>query len=356
MTFDNKYGNAIDYLTEKGNVVIRYRVMSELLEDTGGEDISKLQKEILISDRYMKLIEFLKNRKEYHGATIYAVENSLNMLVDMGVRYSSGFSEFDKVVEEIVDEVKNRQIDSDHVLRYLSHIVAISFLLRAGIYDDYLLEFVKDRIATIYGFTIQNRYDIYDNISKLKGIPKSFQNRPIIWANLYENGKFCFPLEYDIYGLAYASGKLSGDFQRKINGIIRYIMDSRFQSIADGYGVLYDQKGYWAMGWDPKPTDIDKDFKYNPILLKLDLLGRFPAAVNTEWFARAIELINRYAYTDGIYKFPSSYLTEKDSCWILGNHMGLGENRRQKDALTIEGTFRALKILKVADMTKMREF
>jgi len=35
------------------------------------------------------------------------------------------------------------------------------------------------------------------------------------------------------------------------------------------------RKGIWAMGWDPKPTDLRKDYRCNPILLKLDLLGRF---------------------------------------------------------------------------------
>ena len=352
MTFDNKYGNAIEYLLAKGNVAVRYRVMTELLDNAGSEDIHKLQSELIISERYVKLIDCLKKRKEYHGATIYAIENSLNMLVDMGCVYDSGFDEFDQVVKEIADEVRNKQIDNNHVLRYLTHIVAISSLLRAGIYDDYLMEFVKDRIGTIYDFAVQKRYDIYDDISKYKGIPKSFQNRPIICPDLYENGKFCFPLEYDIYGFAYVYQKQPADLQDKIDNIIEYIMDNKFQSIEDGYGVLYGQKGYWAMGWDPKPTVLSKEFSYNPILLKMDLLGRFFISVNSEWFAQAVELINRYVDADGIYKFPKNYLTEKDSCWILGNHMGLGENRRQKNALTIEGTFRALKILKIADMTK----
>jgi len=128
--------------------------------------------------------------------------------------------------------------------------------------------------------------------------------------------------------------------------ILFIYLDSRFQAIKDGYGILADKKRYWAMGWDPKPTDLRKDYRCNPILLKLDLLGRFSVAANSEWFTQALKLINEYTDESGIYHFPKSFLTEKDSNWILGSHMGLGENRRRKDALTIEGTFRALVIMK----------
>lgn len=43
---------------------------------------------------------------------------------------------------------------------------------------------------------------------------------------------------------------------------------------------------------------------------------------------------------------PKEYLTEKDSVWILGSHMSLGESRRSKKAYVVEGTFHMLKILK----------
>ena len=46
-------------------------------------------------------------------------------------------------------------------------------------------------------------------------------------------------------------------------------MDKNFQRIADTYGVLTDKKNYWALGWDPKPTDLEKEYCYNPLLLKM---------------------------------------------------------------------------------------
>lgn len=346
MALSERYGHAIDFLLEKANVAIRYRVLGELCNESNSDDFLRLQEELIQSDRAIKLMECLKNRKEYHGATLYAVENSLNMLADMGFHYGKGFAEFDEVLKELADEARNMSINSNHVLGHLSHMVVVPFLLRAGVRDEWIQEYMKERIGTIHNFVMQNSYDIYDDISKYKGIPKNFQNRPIIRPDLYENGVFKFPLEYDIYGLAYFMPELSADMQSKVNDIIAYILDIKFQVIEDGYGTLSDKKNYWAMGWDPKPTNLSKDYLYNPILLKVDLLGRFTAAINSEWFLQALELINQYADRNGIYHFPKSFLTEKDSCWILGNHMGLGENRRQKNALTIEGTFRALMIMK----------
>jgi len=83
--------------------------------------------------------------------------------------------------------------------------------------------------------------------------------------------------------------ELTVDLQSKVNDIISYILDSS-----------------WAMGWDPKPTDLRKDYRCNPILLKLDLLGRFSVAANSEWFTQALKLINEYTDESGIYHFPKS--------------------------------------------------
>ncbi len=335
----------IDFLFKESNVAIKYRVMRDLCKNPNPNELNKLQNELIHSERAVHLLTYLKNHKEYHGATLYAVENSLNMLIDMGFQYGQGFSEFDDIVKSLSDEAKNRVINENHVLGYLSHIVVVPFLLRAGIREKWLLTFTKDRIDTIYDFIIQKDYDIYDDLSEYKRIPKSFQNRPIIRPFLYKNGKIKVPLEYDIYGFSSIMPELSSEYQDKINAIITYILDDRFYSIEDGYGVLSDKKNYWAMGWDPKLMDLNKEYRYNPLLLKIDVMSNFSSASNSIWFAQALELMEQYVDEKGLYHYPKSFLTEKDSCWILGNHMSLGENRRQKNSLILEGTCRTLLIL-----------
>lgn len=243
-----KNENVINFLLNKSDVAIQYRIKRDLCENTDANELSKLKKELVNSKRVMHLMDCLKNHREYHGATLYAVENSLNMLVDMGFQYGIGFTEFDHVVKLIADEAKDKSINKNHVLGYLSHIVVVSALLRAGIREKWLIEFVKDRIDVIYDFVKLRDYDIYDDIEKYKGIPKNFQNRPIIRPCLYEKGKIKLPLLYDLYAFASIQYEVENEYQNKIDEIIRYILDDRFLLIEDGYGC-FPIKGIIGL-WD----------------------------------------------------------------------------------------------------------
>ncbi len=182
-----------------------------------------------------------------------------------------------------------------------------------------------------------------------KNIPESFRNRSIIREELYMGGRICFPLEYDIHGCAAIYQDAEESVKQQIDDIIEYIIDDRFQMIEDGYGILQKQNNYWDMGWDPKPTDLNKYHKYNPVLLKAELLVPFPQVKSSKWFATIMEQLHQYMDENGIYHFPKEFLTEKNSNWILGCHMGLGENRRKRAALEIEGTFRAIVLLDKMD-------
>lgn len=344
MTFADRYGNAIDFLMEKGNPAIQYRTMIELCEQY---DVDVYRENLAHSERAVKWLDILRNHKEYHGATMFSVENSLNVLIDMGFRAGEGFREFDQLLNLLAEEVNGYEPDQNHILHNLyCHLVTVPFLARAGLLEDWIVNFITDRIEAIHHFVVQGDYDIYTDVSKYGSMPKAFQNRPIIKPELYRDGVFQFPLIYDIYGFAAIYPTLQIDQSRKVNQIVAYIMDDRFQSIEDGYGILRGKDRFYAMGWDPKPTDLTKDIKYNPLLQRMELLAVFDSGISSNWFAEAMEQIRQYA--DGDYRFslPASFLSEKDSCWVLGCRMGLGQNRRKKDALTVEGTFRALRIIK----------
>ena len=335
---------AIQILLKEANVAIKYRVIGEICNEYSTTEYARLKAELRNSEEIKRLLEYLSNHKELHGATLYAAENTINMLIDRGYLYGVGFDEFDRILENLVQEVKVRKIEENHVLRYLPYIVIIPFLLRAGVRENWMIEFVKERIDTIYSFIKRKDYDIYDDINIYKGIPKSFQDRPIIRPELYEHGQIKLPLEYDVYGFASIYNELNQEYKNRIDEIIIYIMDVNFKKIVDGYGILVDKKKYWALGWTPKLVDLEKEYCNNPLLLKLELFSNFEVAVRAEWFLQAMELIEKYKYDNDLYNYPKNYLTEKDSCWVLGNHMGIGENRRSKNALIYEGTFRTLLI------------
>lgn len=344
---------AVEYLLNNANDTIKYRLITEVCAIQNPMEVERLRKAIVDSERYKKLLSCLRDRKEYHGATLYAVENSLNMLVDMGIYYQKGFEEFDEVLKEISDEASQMPINNNHVLGQLSHIVIVPFLLRAGMRESWMMKFFFDRVELIHSFVKKKQYDIYREELIHKNIPDSFKNRPIIREELYVDGRISFPLEYDIYACAALYNEVEKDVRKQIGEIIEYIMDERFLLIEDGYGILHKNNNYWAMGWDPKPTDLNKCHKYNPLLLKANLLATFPQVITSKWFAGVMETLQQYVDENGLYHFPKEFLTEKDSCWMLGYHMGLGESRRKKNALELEGTFRAIMLInKIANTNK----
>ncbi len=355
MSFYRHYENSINFLLEKGNTTVRYRTLSELCDTHDKLELEPIRREIAESERANQVIDYLKNTKSFHGGPITSAENSLNILVDMGIQYGCGFDKFNKVIEQIANEVQNNHyFEDDHVFRIFFKINMVPFLYRAGFKSSWVKDFILSRINLIHSFVLQRNYDIYDDIKKYKSIPSAFKGRPIIKPELYANGDIQFPLEYDFHGFAAIWPDLDNEYKQKVNEIVEYILDDKFQSVVNGYGILLNKNhSYLAMGWDPKPTNLSEEITYNPLLLKLCQLAHFPSAVNSTWFKKAIEKINQYADQDNIYKFPKEYLTEKDSIWILGNHMGLGENRQQKHALLVEGTFRALKIHKLIDDSNM---
>ena len=344
--FEIRYAQPIKFLMENGSSIICYKILTELCDNSAPDTVQKYRSEVTCSERVNMLLACLKNRKEYHGATSYAVENSLNMLVDMGVVYNTGFSEFDKVLEEIADEVKMLYLPENDVFHIFYQILIVPFLYRAGLRQAWITDFIKNRINLIHEFTKLQNYDIYDDLL-LHKLPAAYAGRSVIKPELYKNGDIQFPLEYDIYGFAAIFDDLAVDMKNKVNEIISYIMDDRFQVIQDGYGILYKgNNSYVSMGWDPKPVNLLERSKVNPLLRHLELLSHFKSAVQSQWFKQGIDIVNHYLDESGTYNLPKEYLTEKDSIWIMGNHMSLGENRRSKKAYVVEGTFHMLKILK----------
>ena len=109
---------------------------------------------------------------------------------------------------------------------------------------------------------------------------------------------------YDIYAFGCVYNELSNDYQNKINEIISYIVDKKFLQIEDGYGILADKKNFWALGWDSKPTDLEKEYRYNPLLLRMELFCGFPGVAKTEWFLQVLEKIDNYKEENGIKEFP----------------------------------------------------
>jgi hypothetical protein len=213
------------------------------------------------------------------------------------------------------------------------------------------------RLDTLSGFASLCNYDLYDDPGKFKGIPTAFKSRQVIRPELYGGGNYRYPLIYDMYGLAAMVGKDGPVVDEKIDEVIRYIMTPEYhQTVAEGYGIVVSPDGrYYSMGWDVKLPGFlgitSETDKQAPLLLhRLDLMAHFPGAVKHEWFSNALRHLEKFQTEKGTYLFPRHYLREGTGYFVSGMHMSLGENRRTRNALELESTFRMMLMKKRAGM------
>lgn len=333
---------SIEWLLENAAPVVRYRTLLELLSSNDSELLKDSLSAVLLLPETKKRLDLLKNLdySNVHGSNSTYLENVLPMLGDFGLNY--GIDSFRQSVS--ID------IFSEKIVNY-DKIITCAFLLRAKFPISELLDSTIERINTIYGFTRDMDFSIYDEVTNFKGMPKSFHNRKVIKLSVAHGNKIRLPMIYDIVSMAEVYYLVSADIQAKIDNIIDYIISPEYDAVDFGYGILCGAKegSYYAMGWDcKKPFNDHQDYSY-PNLHRLLLYSCFPTAAKSEWFKNAADYLSQYKSESGTYIFPKDYLVESDSNWVLGSHMSLAENRRKKQWAEIESTFYMQKILKVVN-------
>jgi len=94
------------------------------------------------------------------------------MINDFGLHYGiDAFRRETKNSSDITEMIsKNKNYDK---------IIAYPFLLRSKFPITILFSYALERINTIYDFTRNMDFAIYDEETNYTGVPKTFQNRPI---------------------------------------------------------------------------------------------------------------------------------------------------------------------------------
>lgn len=228
-----------------------------------------------------------------------------------------------------------------------------SYFVQAGYEFPDLIEFVNLRADALYKNAKEMNFDVYYTQSALQQMPKrppAWQNRPVLKAEFDPggNGK-PLPHIWDIFTLAHLrDGNISKELRQKKNSIIDYVLDKRFQALPEGYGLVFftANKRYYGCGWNPRLPGLDgfSDRRDKaPAVLYADLMSHFKEARGSAWFKRTLDHLETFRTQSGTYRFPKEYLNEsKDKGFVTGQSMGLGENRRNRQALEIESSFRML--------------
>ena len=340
------------WLFEHGGPAIRYRVATELGSDAFGADAQELAQALLASEQVQRWLDRLEPDFRFnslHGSKPTCYENVMGKLTQLGVR--AGMRALDERVLPFIAwlEEKLQTPDTDLAAEDLTYRVPMvaAFLMRAGYgHEPAVASIAQRRLDTLYEFCKQGRYDIYVEPDGYPTIPKSYRAFHIIDPALTQNGNVSLPNLHDMTMLAALPDDMRDEVtERKLDAIVNYILDDRYQRLDDAYGIiLMSAKRYWVMGWSVHlpgyfASAIEAgDMRW--IVRRMELMSHFRAARQHEWYERMLGLLSMFQNADARYAFPRNYLREgQTGYWLMGVYMGLEENRRSPRAIELESTF-----------------
>jgi len=318
-----------DWLFANGGPIIRYRVATELLADRGDIDRAQLGRDLLVYPEVQRWLANLGQGPIHHSCDTSA-ENALGKLLEYGLR--SDVADLDEKARPLFA----RYSDFDDAL------VLTPFLVRAGYSRrPVVAEWLTRRMAALHRTAQRGAFDFYLTEAEAAAVPKAWRGKPIYRAEFNPVGAdFPLPTCFDFYALAYWP-KDDPAANRMIEDIVRFISEPAFQTTVGGY--IWDRtlKRCYAAG-RPFLARVTPE----RLVLFLELGARFAAARAAPWFKAGLAQLEGYRTPQGRYRFPSELLKETANSYYIyaGAHMGLGENRKQTQALEIESTFRMMKI------------
>jgi hypothetical protein len=333
------------FLYDNANPIVKNEAAAML-----GLENAELRRKMLASADVQywidRLHHFIK-KPQVHNADDHCLENSMHKLVSFGIK------EIDDIrIQEankfILDHLQQNSENPDF-FNSVNQTIAASWLAYMGYEDKIINDILLERINKVYEFTKEKKYDIYIRPNGYPAIPTSRKMHQFVNPALYENNIWRLPPVHDIFAYSNLPKKLAknSDLLKKIDIIIEYIIDAKYQKLYPGYGLmLVPPNKYYSMGWSVHLSGYKKDDPpgLSGLLWCMELLSKFTKARETKWFKRNLQHLSKYE-CNGIYSFPKEYLNEsKRKYYVGGGHMGLGEDRKNKLWNKIESTAWMLRI------------
>jgi hypothetical protein len=341
---------AYQYLYDNADSIIRYEASKAL-----GIDSAQLRSEMIGHPQVQYWLECARQfiqTPAIHNSFDTCLENWMHKLLSFGVRESDDMQLKD-IDSFILDFIKSSM---DKPFENFNAVIAASWLVCMGYDDKTVTDIITDRVEVIHSFVKDRDYNIHISPKGYPSIPKARAMHPFVDPRLYETGKWKLPTVHDIFAFSCLPDAIKNDPQisSKIDDIIEYILDERYQRLYRGYGLMFvPPNKYYSMGWSvhldhffdvDSGIDADSGAGQDGVVLSMEMMSRFKAARESDWFRKTLLHLESFG-SDGLYRFPPSYLCEgKNKYYILGGHMGLGENRKSKAYLLLESTAWILRI------------
>lgn len=326
--------NLIKLLTNAGPV-IRWLAATEIPECFSPDDHQSLLSELLGCGEVRRWLDLLGTGPVHHSKDS-AAENALAKLAEYGLRAGNPELDARALPYCAVDEGSPYHAEA---------IVLVPFLIRAGYASEpRVARWIARRIDMLYEQAKKEGYDLYMDESEKTSLPPLQRNKPFYRPHLGQHWTdLRLPTCYDLYAMAYLS-KTDLETCERIETIVAYLLDSRFQSAVDGYVWNRRLRRPYAAGrvfLACLPGENERE----RLVLFLEMMASFAVGRESEWFCKGLAHLETFRTERGTYRFPRPYLTEKTGHYLYaGAHMGLGESPRNQAALETESTFRMLRL------------
>ncbi len=287
-------------------------------------------------DRDKKTLEHL-----IHSYKDTCIENFFPLLIDMG--FHAGLPIFEEKIAPAIDLFKYLFAfanDSVHCFNYT--LMLHRFFFMSGSLFPEVIESIENRLDAIHKVAKENLFDIYQDDSKLPKKPKIWADVGVLKDELNPfniNAEKPLPTIYDIWSLAYYADTCTNpEKAHKINDIVTYVLDPKFQKIREGYGLIWvkSRRLYHSCGWSPTLPlyEIDdhppQPVPY-PLLDYLDFMSHFKTVHKSKWFHDCLNHLEQYKTKKGTYLFPKEFLHKKyiDKAFLNEANLSLKRNERE---------------------------
>jgi len=351
MEMDASFQESVKWLVEQAGPVVKRRTAVELL----GQPTETGLSEVLELAEVQRWFGLLGSGPIHHGKD-FSAENCLAKLAEYG--FSAGLPVLDKrVLPYCRPEACKTEYD---------YFVLLPFLIRLGYGSQPTVrEWFTQRLDEIHATASLGVYDIYMGDEEKKMVPASLRSKRLYRAEFSKD--YPLPSCYDFMTIAYAYAEYP-DAQERMNRVLAYLLDGRFQNTPGGYSWDAEKRRHYAAGrgylatlpivmqvpeWQFIPENMPNGTggvvypDFPRLILFLEAAARLPLVRQSQWFQIHLDHLGDFQTAEGRFEFPSKYLQEKEGYYLYsGSHMGLAENRRRRGWAEIESTFRWCRIHK----------
>ena len=343
--FDKMELSLLNLLLNESGPILRWLSVTQLSPDDCQFDREVLQSDLLGCEEVHRWLDRL-GRGPVHHSMDASVENVLAKLAEYGLQ--AGMADLDL---RLLPYCAVGEGETYHA----EAIIHVPFLVRLGYnLEPRVAGWIAQRIDVLAELADRQDYNFFMSETERQFLPPSqrlIHGNPKLFYRPHFNshwGTLGLPTCYDLYAMAYLP-KDDPAIRRKIEQIVSYLLDPRFQDIPDGF--IWNAQlhrpytaGRVFLACLPLESQPEK------LVLFLELLAHFECGKASAWFKRGMAHLEMFRTQRGTYRFPPTYLSEKHSYYLYsGMHMGLGEQSRNSHALELESTFRMLRLKALAN-------